>query len=226
MRNQHAPEFALDEEHCRVLSASNSKKLSLHIVIPTYVFENNHQHQKAFFLAFQRFWCSALCNDEDAALLKHIDDGVYSRNRIMRILGSHKFLDPSRPLKRAEWHEPSMLADEEEFLITSIGLDSIKVTSDLYEVAAARALSTVTRKPREAIQSSLPKHIVDAVTAKFEQTEHAVQFFEMQVYIDRPMDFHLERKVQGYCIVCERGHDRENAFLRFVRSGAIFLHCY
>ncbi|KAK3837960.1 MAG: origin of replication binding protein-domain-containing protein [Linnemannia elongata] len=226
VRNQHAPEFALDDEHCRVLSSSNDKKVSLHIVIPTYVFENNHQHLKAFILAFQKFWCSALCDDEDAALLKRIDDGVNSRNRNMRILGSHKFLDPSRPLQRAEWHEPPMLAEDEEFLITVIGSDSIKITSDLQEVVVERAPSTVARKTREAIQSSLPKHILDAVGAKFEQTPHATQFFEMQCYADRPMDFELLRKVQGHCVVCEREHGRENAYLRLAESGAIYLKYY
>ncbi|KAF8930214.1 hypothetical protein BGZ47_000693 [Haplosporangium gracile] len=201
-------------------------KLSLHIVIPTYVFENNHQHLKAFFLAFQKFWCSALCDDEDAALLKRVDEGVYSRNRIMRILGSHKFLEPSRPLLRAKWHDPSMLAEDEEFLITAIGPDSIKITSDLHEVAVERAPSTVTRKTGEAIQSCLPKHIVDAVRAKFEQTPHAAQFFKMQCYADRPMDFELLRIVHGHCVVCEREHDRENAYLRLAESGTIYLKCY
>ncbi|KAF9544600.1 hypothetical protein EC957_011815 [Mortierella hygrophila] len=214
VRNQHAPEFALDDEHCRILSASNSEKLSLNIVILTYVFENNHQHLKAFFLAFQKFWCSALCDDEDAA------------NRIMRILGSHKFLEPSRPLLRAKWHDPSMLAEDEESLITANGPDSIKITSDLQKVAVERTSSTVTRKTREATQSCLPKHIVDAVRAKFEQTPHAAQFFEMQCYADSPMDFELLRKVQGHCVVCEREHDRENAYLRLAESGAIYLKCY
>ncbi|KAF8928767.1 hypothetical protein BGZ47_001449, partial [Haplosporangium gracile] len=226
VRNQYAPEFALEDEHCRVLSSSNDKKVSLHIVITTYVFENNHQHLKAFILAFQKFWCSALCDDEDAALLKLIDVGVHSRNRNMQILGSHKFLDPSRPLQRAEWHEPSMLAEDEEFLITVIGSDSIKITSDLQEVAVERAPSIVARKTRGVIQSSLPKHILDAVRAKFEQTPHAIQFFEMQCYSDRPMDFELLRKVQGHCVVCEREHSRENAYLRLAETGAIYLKCY
>ncbi|KAF8930929.1 hypothetical protein BGZ47_000324 [Haplosporangium gracile] len=213
IRNQHAPEFALEDEHCRVLSSSNNKKGSLHIVTPTYVFENN-QRLKAFILAFQKLWKSALCDDEDAALLKRINVGVYSSNQIMRILGSHKSLDPSRPLQRAEWHEPSMLAEDEEFLITVIVSDSIKITSNLQEVAVERAPSTVAGKPREVIQSSLPKHIVDAVRAKFEQTPYATQFFEMQCYTNRPMDFELLRKVQGHYVVCGREHSRDNAYLR------------
>ncbi|KAK3832366.1 MAG: hypothetical protein J3R72DRAFT_515406 [Linnemannia gamsii] len=226
VRNQHAPEFALDDEHCRVLSSSNREKLSLHIVIPTMVFENNNRHMKAFILRFQEAWKSALCDKDDAALLEHIDMGVYSKNRLMRILGSHKFLDPSRPLQRAEWHVPSMLAEDEEFLITAIGPDSIKITSDLPEVAVERAPSTVTRKTREAIQSCLPKHIVDAVRAKFEQTPHAAQFFDMQCVADRAMISRLDRKIKGFCEVCKRGHSRENAYLELAESGAIFLNCH
>ncbi|KAF9973332.1 hypothetical protein BGZ73_003444 [Actinomortierella ambigua] len=54
VRNQHAPEYALDSAHCRVLSASNDKKVSLHIVIPTYAFENNNKHMKSFIQAFSK----------------------------------------------------------------------------------------------------------------------------------------------------------------------------
>ncbi|KAF8932655.1 hypothetical protein BGZ47_011263, partial [Haplosporangium gracile] len=226
VRNQYAPEFALDNEHCRVLSSSNSEELSLHIVIPTMVFENNNRHMKAFILRFQETWRSALCDKDDAALLKRIDMGVYSKNRNMRILGSHKFLDPIRPLQRAEWHVPSILAKDEEFLITAIEPDSIKITSDLQEVAVERALSTVTRKTREAIQSCLPKYIVNAVRAKFEQTPHAAQFFDMHCIADRAMIFRLDRKIKGFCEVCKREHSRENAYLELAESGAIFLNCH
>ncbi|KAF9176514.1 hypothetical protein BGZ51_000495, partial [Haplosporangium sp. Z 767] len=193
MRNRNAPEYALDSDHCRVLSASNSKKLSLHIVIPTMVFENN-QHMKNFVLAFRETWRSALCDKEDAALLERVDMGVYSKNRLMRILGSCKLKDLNRPLLRAEWHEPSMVAEDDEFLITNIGPDCIKITCDLQKVAVVRAPSTVIRKPQEAIQSSMPKYIVDAVRAKFEKTLQATQFFEMQCVADRAMIFELRRK--------------------------------
>ncbi|KAF9176341.1 hypothetical protein BGZ51_000910, partial [Haplosporangium sp. Z 767] len=36
-RNQHAPNYVVTSEQCRVLNASNGKKVSLHIVIPAYV---------------------------------------------------------------------------------------------------------------------------------------------------------------------------------------------
>ncbi|KAF9549518.1 hypothetical protein EC957_003468 [Mortierella hygrophila] len=124
-RNQYAPDYPLDTTHCRVLSASKNKKISLHIVIPTYVFENNNRHMKAFVLAFKDAWSSA--SDEDSALLKRIDTKVYTRNRVMRILGSCKFKDRNRPLQRAQWHEPSMNAEDQEFLITNIAAPHTRV---------------------------------------------------------------------------------------------------
>ncbi|KAF8917507.1 hypothetical protein BGZ58_005110, partial [Dissophora ornata] len=47
VRNQFAPYYPVLEEQCRVLSASSGSKVSLHITIPQYVFENNHEHMKA-----------------------------------------------------------------------------------------------------------------------------------------------------------------------------------
>ncbi|KAK3846356.1 MAG: origin of replication binding protein-domain-containing protein [Linnemannia gamsii] len=47
-RNQFAPEYPVSEEQCRILSASSGSKVSLHIVIPQYVFENNSTHMKTF----------------------------------------------------------------------------------------------------------------------------------------------------------------------------------
>ncbi|KAF9536637.1 hypothetical protein EC957_010258 [Mortierella hygrophila] len=127
-RNQYAPDYPLDTAHCRVLSASKNKKISLHIIIPTYMFENNNRHMKAFVLSFKDTWSSA--SDEDSALLDHIDTTVYTMNRVMRILGSCKFKDLDRPLMRAQWHEPSMVAEDKEFLITNIGPDSVQPLVD------------------------------------------------------------------------------------------------
>ena len=82
-------------------------------------------------LAFQATWStsSASSASSDAALLQHIDMGVYSKNRLMRILGSHKAKDPSRPLQRARWHVASMAAEDSEFLLTSTSPDRMRVAS-------------------------------------------------------------------------------------------------
>ncbi|GJJ75201.1 hypothetical protein EMPS_07559 [Entomortierella parvispora] len=143
--------------------------------------------------------------------------------------GSHKAKDPSRPLKRAQWHEPSVAAEDHEFLITNVDPDCAKVPSCKVTsiVQAPRSLFTASSKAKQdaAVVSSLPKHIVDAVRAKFEQTPHAAQF-EMQCIPDRAMIFKLQRKTPGDCVVCDRKHEHENAYLKLTRSGAIFFHCH
>ncbi|KAG0285367.1 hypothetical protein BGZ97_007830 [Linnemannia gamsii] len=221
-RNQYAPDYPLDTAHCRVLSASKNKKISLHIIIPTYVFENNHQHLNAFFLAFKDTWSSA--SDEDSALLDHIDDVVYTRNRNMRILGSCKFKDTGRPLQRAQWHEPSMVAEDEEFLITNPGPDSIQVACSTQEFVRAPSTSRSPRTCHEQVQSTMPQQLVDTVRAKFMQMPQATQF-KMHCKQDCAMIFRLERISDGLCIVCKREHTRDNAYLRLAESGAIFFHC-
>ncbi|KAF9407786.1 hypothetical protein BGZ94_002559 [Podila epigama] len=226
MRNQHAPKYAVDSEHCRVLSASKDMKLSLHIIIPKYVFLNN-RHLKTFMLAFRETWRSAH-NDMDMALLEYIDDGVYSKNRLMRILGSCKFKDLHRPLLQAAWHLPSIVAKDMEFLITNIGSDHVKVNFSEQEVAMVQAPvpSRSQIRRQEGIQSDAPEHIVDAVRAKFIQTPHASQF-ELKCGIDsQGIRLDLRRTVSGHCVVCKREHNRENGFLSINQFDAISLHCY
>ncbi|KAF9090088.1 hypothetical protein BGX29_011678 [Mortierella sp. GBA35] len=222
-RNQHAPDYPLDTTHCRVLSASKNKKISLHIVIPTYMFENNNRHMKAFVLAFKDTWSSA--SDEDSARFEHIDGRVYTSNRIMRILGSCKFKDTGRPLQRAQWHEPSMLAEDEEFLITNPGPDSTRVACSTQEVVRAPSTSRSPRTCHDQVQSTMPQQLVGTVKARFMQTPQATQF-KMHCKQDCAMIFRLERKAEGHCIICKREYGRENAYLRLAESGAIFFHCH
>jgi hypothetical protein len=148
----------------------------------------------------------------------------------MRIIGSHKYGDASRPLKQATWHEPSLGAEESEFFITNtIGPGCIKVVCDeAPAVAISRAQSTSRSQGRtqDIIQSSLPRHIVDAVRAKFMQTPHATQFFDIQCVADCAMIFGLDRKAEGFCVVCKREHSRKNAYLELKKPGAIFMHCH
>lgn len=72
--------------------------------------------------------------------------------------------------------------------------------------------------------SSLPKHIVDTVRAKFEQAPHAAQF-KMQCVPDDATLFKLQRMASGDCVICKRQHNNDNAYLRLTRSGALFFHC-
>ncbi|KAG0247042.1 hypothetical protein BG011_002155 [Mortierella polycephala] len=140
-RNQYAPNYAVASEQCRVLSASSSKKVSLHIIIPTYVFEDNHKHMKAFMLEFQNVRRTQDQQILNGRLLEHIDMGVYSKSRLMRILRNHKCRDPSRPLQRPQWHEPSMVAEDCEFFICNVVPDCVKVASNVQGATVKRVKS-------------------------------------------------------------------------------------
>ncbi|KAF9991803.1 hypothetical protein BGZ79_003953, partial [Entomortierella chlamydospora] len=129
-RNQYAPRYPVTDNQCRVLTSSTHSKISLHIIIPSYTFENNHRHLRMFLLDF--FDDIKASQDQNGSgLLKYIDSGVYSRNRSIRCLGSSKRKDVSRSFIRAEWHLPSKSASDSEFYITNICPDSIRVVDSV-----------------------------------------------------------------------------------------------
>ncbi|KAG0347074.1 hypothetical protein BGZ54_005036, partial [Gamsiella multidivaricata] len=229
-RNHFAPNYAVTSEQCRVLSASSRKKLSLHIIIPAYAFKDNNKHMKAFMVQFQRDRRDQGQKIENSQLLEHIDMGVYNRNRPMRIIGSHKREDPSRPLQRALWHDASMAAEDREFFITNVHPDCILV-ADMTAVDKPSSPARQTTLPTQETSrlqappsSQIPQHIVKALQNEYMQYKHAGQY-EMQ-YDGHGTIFKLQRVQAGQCDICERSHDRDNAYLKLGANGAIYLHCH
>ncbi|KAF9345766.1 hypothetical protein BGX26_002765 [Mortierella sp. AD094] len=49
-RNRYAPKYPVTENQRRVLTSSTHSKISLHIMIPTNTFENNHRHLRTFLI--------------------------------------------------------------------------------------------------------------------------------------------------------------------------------
>ncbi|KAF8933550.1 hypothetical protein BGZ47_010815 [Haplosporangium gracile] len=88
-RNQHAPDYSLSTQYCRVLSAFKDMKVSLHIIIPTMVFENSYRDMKSFKRPFQSAWLAS----SDSALLKHIDMGIVDavRTQFVQTLQASQF---------------------------------------------------------------------------------------------------------------------------------------
>ncbi|KAG0258755.1 hypothetical protein BGZ95_004879, partial [Linnemannia exigua] len=180
---------------------------------------------KAFVLAFKDTWSSA--SDEEYALLKRIDTKVYTRNRVMRILGSCKFKDRNRPLQRAQWHEPSMNAEDQEFLITNIAAPHARVgpiAKGSEEEKTDISRSGQNAKIRVEDAARLPQSVVDAVQALFFKQKYASQF-EVK-YDGKGMQFRLQRIQKGECDICSRVHDSDNAFLKVGSTGRVSFHCY
>ncbi|KAI8599788.1 origin of replication binding protein-domain-containing protein [Dissophora ornata] len=227
-RNQFAPEYPVLEEQCRVLSASSlggaKKKVSLHIVISQYVFENNHEHMKAFMDNFK----AARGGASDPVPTKYIDESVYTRNHGIRILGSSKRGDPSRKLVRADWHAASRDAHDSEFFITNVQPDSTRVGPIERSEKPGRKLVVSSKGEIGRIpvgeDAKLPQSVVDAVQVLVLKYQHASQF-KFQ-YDGKGVLFRLQRVQAGHCDICKRTHDSDNAQLRLSETGYASFHCY
>ncbi|KAF9152564.1 hypothetical protein BGX20_005129, partial [Mortierella sp. AD010] len=139
-RNHYAPEYPVSEDQCRVLSSSSRSKVSRHIVIPTYTFDNNNQHIRKF---MQNFKATRSKQDQDEnSLGDHVDMGVYSKNRGIRCLGSCKRNDMSRRFIHAPWHQSSLHAMDVEFFITNVRPESARLNS----IPAINKQSSSTRR--------------------------------------------------------------------------------
>ncbi|KAF9149767.1 hypothetical protein BGX20_005901, partial [Mortierella sp. AD010] len=224
-RNQYAPKYPVSEDQCRVLSSSSSSKASLHIVIPTYTFDNNNQHMLKF---MQDFKTARSKQDQDEnSLGDYIDMGVYSKNRGIRCLGSCKHNDMSRRFIRAPWHQSSVHALDAESFITNVRPDSTKVDR----------MPATNRQSDTANRVSLLQHVFDAVHNIFTEFEHdTVQNKSikpedigqyMMQYSNYDMVFKLQRDHVGHCMMCKREHESDNGYLRLSEAtGEIDLCCY
>ncbi|KAG0302374.1 hypothetical protein BGZ98_007577 [Dissophora globulifera] len=152
----------------------------------------------------------------------------------MRILGSHKRSDPSRVLVQAGWHDASVQAPDAQFFICNLQPDSITV-ADM--PTTGKTLSWLRRvivspasagKAFDSTQSdefvALPQCVIDAVQNTYAKHGHVDQYTIQ--YNGHGMKFRLQRVRTGYCIVCERRHDSENAYLKLRANSRLSLHCY
>ncbi|KAF9172169.1 hypothetical protein BGX20_006213 [Mortierella sp. AD010] len=234
-RNRYAPEYPVSEDQCRILSSSSNSKVSLHIVIPTYTFDNNNQHMLKF---MQDFKAAKSNQDRDEnSLGDHIDMGVYTKNRVIRCLGSCKRNDMSRRFIRAPWHRSSVYALDTEFFITNIQADSTKVVCQTVadrhlqcqpnNIPLTSAAPKYTAPRDTARDTTLPPQlsaVFDAVQRIFAQYKHASQY-RMQ-YDGQGSTFKLQRVQSGQCDICERSHDNDNGYLQMSRNGKVTLYCY
>ncbi|KAF8964309.1 hypothetical protein BGZ46_000793 [Entomortierella lignicola] len=230
-RNQYAPQYPVSEDQCRVLSSSSNSKVSLHIIIPTYTFDNNNKHMLKFMQDFKTAWSNQ--DQDNSSLPGSIDMGVYTKNRGIRCLGSCKRDDISRRFIRAPWHQPSVLALDAEFFITNIDPSSTRIDNfpaigrysqpRQNQVAAFTSEETTPIVPTGHI-ISLPRAVVIAVQDIFIQHKLANQY-KMEEYRNGVI-FKLKRVCAGECEICTRTHDSENAYLKLGAAGRVYLTCH
>lgn len=110
-RNKFCPLYPVSVSECRVLSASSTKKGSMHIILPKsrFKFRDNSYHLKDFVHAFRE-------HIGGYAIANYIDWTVYTKNRSFRCIDSSKRNDQARILRAADWHDASLTACKSEFL--------------------------------------------------------------------------------------------------------------
>ncbi|KAK3811670.1 MAG: hypothetical protein J3R72DRAFT_530179 [Linnemannia gamsii] len=230
-RNRFKPEYPVTSEQCRVLSASSRSKVSLHIVIQQYVFDNNDKHMRAFMDSFKTMRGG---KENDPAPTKYIDTTVYTKNRGIRILGSCKRDAPERVLVKADWHAASRTAPDLEFFITNIANEHCRVGA--IAVAKQQRKATTTSPSRKKSvrpvvfddedEAPLPQFVVDAVRDLFSKSVHGQAYqFELR-YDGRGKLFKLLRERTGLCCICEREHESDNAFLVLKKTGTVYMRCH
>ncbi|KAF9163350.1 hypothetical protein BGX21_010861 [Mortierella sp. AD011] len=192
--NEFAPEYPVDESMCRVSSASSilKQKGSLHVVVfqEEHAFHNNHIDMKAFMMAFRDYIKrkESEGGDKGNGVSNSVDWLVYTRNHVMRCLGSTKCNEPNRAFIRAPWHASSMDSPAHEFYITNVpqhlslvDLDRIEKVPKNREphrpslhhasVALNKDLISVFESGASLSESSLTRSVVDAALRIFRETK-------------------------------------------------------
>lgn len=248
IRNLFTTKYPVDQTQCRVTSAScvEKKKGSIHIVVfGNHAFHNNNIDMSAFMKAFERFIEHSAVQPilGSIELKKIIDWTVYTRNRTMRCLGSVKCKDPTRPFVEATWHQPSMEAAPSEFYITNYNISEIKLVrlDTIPQVPRNQSNSISTRRAftqhqlvRTAFGTQDQENVdsikvgVMAVFRTSKKSKYMADQFEASAI--EPANFGririiLTRIKSGPCILCDRTHNSDNAFLETNVVAGISFYC-
>jgi hypothetical protein len=116
------PKFNEKKLEYFILEASNDIKISLHIICPTFIFQNKNDI-KAFMNLFRHFFenNNGFNPDTGYTYMEALDWCVYDSDRSFRIIGSSK-LGQKRPLRIPDWHTNSKFSKNniQNFFVTNI----------------------------------------------------------------------------------------------------------
>lgn len=223
MRNAYNKKYSIDDTHCRILSASSIEKNkgSLHIIISKsgYSFQNNHIYMKEFMRKFKRFIND---HDENSILLSRIDWLVYSRNRNFRCIRSKKCSEKSRPFVKAKWHTESSQGNDIDFFVTNtLDDDNVIYVKIDEEVERSRRLKSYIYQKLSDNNVEVPCDIIHEIFNRSVYTDQYILADSNNKTI-----FRLQRIKKGYCAICKREHNSDNAYLTLSRSGTVYFNCY
>ncbi|KAF9910909.1 hypothetical protein BX616_010754 [Lobosporangium transversale] len=222
-RNAFCLEYEVLASECRILSASNAEKGSMHIILSGsgFKFRDNTCHMKNFMDAFHLMV-------KEHPLSKHIDWIVYTKNRNFRCINSAKRHDPTRVLRPAIWHNASCSAPESEFFVTNVSADATDIVH--CHLAASKGARNKVPQVQGSEQDQdqeqnekLPPSVIKAINTMLANMDCLSQFKIGESHNNR---MHLKRIRSGHCQICNRIHDNDNAYVTIADQGKVYLHCY
>lgn len=210
-------EILSNEIYIKNASRKADDKVSFHIIIRNGFFFDNVKVAKIYMREFYTW----LIENEYPILF---DNAIYTKNRNIRILGSHKGKNPNRPLKRSYFNHQSLNGDIRLFFASYL---SDKDSSPI--VKGNENKSEEHENPQQMTSEERSSDPEIFVKIKSYIDENAPDCFEVSSERDSSGFFHLKRTDSCYCLVApeekDRPHDNLDSFA-FTRDDKIFIGCF
>jgi len=184
-----------------VTDSSNASKISRHIIINNYCFQNNSEVERIF----NRFIKVLREHTDLGDFEKYIDKEVYKRTQNFRLAGCHKG-------DKAELRFKRIISTDHELRDSII---TYTAGCTVAEIFGERS------KPEIEDDSELTEDEVEQAT---ELATGYIDDFEVGVPVGRII--RLTRVSAGYCCICKREHDNENAYMRLNADGRLLFGCH
>ncbi len=231
-------EIELPDDICYITQSHTSIKKSYHIVVSDYAFKS-HIEVKEFYKLVINKLPKTLTTDENGKLKTIIDPKVYSSNQNFRLLYCTK---PGREAYKIVPGVPKL----DELDISYVKKLSNEQLENIPQYSLFKRL-LLTYVPGETFILDIPeKYKTNIPEIKIENHIYDTSLLdaynswsknnvELANQYDIP-DIHscdrkyniirLDRNQPGYCVMCDRIHNKDNAYLTINSTGNICYNCY
>lgn len=201
-----------------VCSSSTDTKISYHIVIDGVYVPNIYSNGQFCFHVINMF--NRLYPKDDCL----IDKAVYTKNRMFRLLYCHKYKcrDRVKKLITYTWknkiHNYKCKTSQQNLLLTMVSYIDRSVTKKI-EYRSDPKVSI------DLLSTELDSYNIKELYSLYSDFAKSEHMNIMEIRETDSTSIKLRRTKPSQCIICNRNHNRENAYL-IVRRGQLLYKCY
>lgn len=202
----------MQDSDIMVFSSHGSGKFSFHVVVDRWCFPD---------VTSNRYFCQRVIDSMDVEMRMAVDYRVYKTLQQFRTYMSTKYQKGrTKILESDDLCSWTTKASSEGRRYYQISLASFITITSYCHILGYEIPDKPVRNWIE--QDDLPDAAVDAITSSLEIVIDGT--FDIVNVEGRRVD--LKRKRAGYCLICEREHENENAFLTVNGNGVVYYHCF